>query len=75
MDPKYIILHDVFDTAWCDALIGRISQTHEQAIGKDRYGRYDFLDKLLAKDIWGCLSLKIDVSCFKVGHRLIDTPT
>ena len=70
---KYIVLTDVFPREWCINMIALMDRETKGAeameIGNDRYLRYDFLNKGLAKEIHQYLQQHIDVSKFKVSHR------
>lgn len=72
-DFKYIVLTKVFPHEWCNNMITLMDRETNGAeameIGKDRYLRYDFLNKELAKEIHDYLQQHIDVSKFKVSHR------
>lgn len=62
------IIDDVFSAEWSLKCMNRFNGG-ELDIGKDRYGRYDFVDKKLSADIHRALSKKIDIGKFKVSHR------
>lgn len=70
---KYIVLSKVFPHDWCNRMIALMDKETNGAeamdIGNDRYLRYDFLNKELAKEIHRYLQQYIDVSKFKVSHR------
>jgi hypothetical protein len=66
--PSYIVLKNVFCEDWCSQFITKFC-SDELQIGHDRYGRHDFVDKSLAKEIKIIMSNSIDLSCFKISHR------
>jgi hypothetical protein len=70
MDPlsTYIVLKNVFTEDWCNQFISKFN-SDELQIGPDRYGRYDFIDKNLAKEIKSIMLKTIDISQFKISHR------
>ena len=71
MNHVYIILDNAFSGEWCAEQIARFheSESEEKQIGQDRYARFDFLDKGLAKEIYGCLSENVELLDHYIGHR------
>lgn len=76
MDPDYIILDNVFTEQWCTEFIEHYCGNELQVPppdpfgqNKDRYARYDFVDKELAKQIHIVLTRYIDTTGTKVSHR------
>ena len=67
IDP--IVIENVFSATWCNKLID-IFAGQELNIGPDKYGRYDFLNKDIAKQIHKYISRHIDIGSTKISHRL-----
>lgn len=68
MNPRYISIKSVFSKEWCNKYIERFNAP-EMQIGSDRYGRYDFIDRQLSKEIQYSISPFMDIAGLKVSHR------
>lgn len=65
-----MIFNNVFSVEWCSNFIKKYDHELEpSAVGKDHYGRHDFVDRALARYLHTELTKYIDLRDFKINHR------